>query len=306
MASNAFGGRRHLGIRQREALTFYLFTAPALLGFLAFQAFPIASSLFLSLTDYDIVRVPHFTALANYQDLWGDPLFTVALFNTNYLVFYAVPLSLAFSFALALALNQRLRGMAVYRTLFYLPAIVPTVATASLWLYLLQPQWGLVNGLLRFLGLPAPGWLTSEVWSKPALILLMLWSSSNMVLIFLAGLQSVPPELHEAAIIDGGSAWERLMHITLPLVAPTIFFTLVISIIGTFNAFSIVYVVTDGMGGPLNSTLVYMLYLYRHAFVFFRMGYASAMAWILFLIILALTLIQFRTARLWVYYEVER
>ena len=306
LAKTAASRRWRLGIREREALTFYLFIAPAMLGFVAFDVYPIVGSLILSLTDYDIVRAPRFVALANYRELGRDPLFSTALFNTNYLVFYAVPLGLVLSFAMALMLSQKLRGIAMYRTAFFLPSIVPTVATGMLWLCLLQPQWGIVNGLLRLLGLPAPGWLASEDWAKPALILLMLWETGGIMLVFLAGLQDMPPALHEAATIDGASSWDRLVHITVPLMTPTIFFTLVMSIISTFQTFSVVYVVTDGMGGPLNSTLVYMLYLYRHAFVFLRTGYASAMAWVLFLIVLVLTMVQFRSARFWVYYEVER
>lgn len=306
MQGKGSGRRHHLGMRQREAISFYLFITPWAVGFMVFVAAPILASLGLSLTSYDIILQPRYVGLANYRELWRDPLFFTALYNTVYLVFYAVPLSMVVSFAIALILNQRVRGISFYRTTFFLPSIVPMVASGMLWLYLLQPQWGVLNGLLTAVGLPAPGWLASEVWSKPALILVMGWGSGATVLIYLAGLQDVPQELHEAARIDGANAWERLRDITIPLMTPTIFFTLVMNVIHIFQVFSVVYVVTDGMGGPLNSTLVYLLYLYRQAFVFLRMGYASAMAWVLFVIILGLTLVQFRTAPLWVYYEVER
>jgi len=298
--------RRHIGQREREALDFYLFIAPWALGFLAFVALPLLSSLFLSLTDYDIVFSPRYVGLANDGELFQDPLFYVALFNTNYLVFYVVPLTMMLAFATALLLNQGARAIGIYRTAFFLPSMVPMVASGMLWLYLLQPQWGLVNGWLISLGLPCPGWLASEVWSKPALVLLMLWNSGTTMIVYLAGLQDIPHDLREAATIDGANTWERLRYITVPLMTPTIFFSLVMNIISTFQVFSVVFVLTDGMGGPVNSTLVYLLYLYRNAFVFFRMGYASAMAWILFLIILVLTLVQFRSAPLWVYYEIER
>lgn len=293
-------------MRRQEALSFYLFIAPWALGFLAFVAGPIVASMGLSLTDYDIVLSPRFAGLANYKELVRDPLFYKALYNTVYLVFYAVPLGMIVAFALALLLNQRVSGIAAYRTAFYMPSIVPMVASGMVWMWLLHPQLGLVNGVLRSLGVPPPGWMASEAWAKPALILIMLWGCGSTMVIYLAGLQNVPQVLYEAATIDGANAWNRFRYVTLPVVSPTIFFTLVMNVIGTFQVFSVVYVVTDGMGGPVNSTLVYLLYLYRTAFVFFRMGYASAMAWILFIIILTLTLIQFRTAPLWVHYEVER
>ena len=298
--------RRGLGTRQREALSFYLFIAPWALGFLAFVAGPIVASMVLSLTDYDIVLWPRFAGLSNYHELFRDPLFYKALYNTVYLAFYAVPLGMILAFALALLLNQKVRGIAAYRTALYMPSIVPMVASGIVWLWLLHPQLGLVNGLLRAAGLPAPGWMASEAWSKPALILIMLWGCGGTMIIYLAGLQNVPGVLYEAATIDGANSWARFRYITIPMMSPTIFFTLVMNVISTFQVFAVVYVVTDGMGGPLNSTLVYLLYLYRSAFAFFRMGYASAMAWVLFVIILILTIVQFRVAPLWVHYEVER
>ncbi|MDI7277135.1 MAG: sugar ABC transporter permease [Anaerolineae bacterium] len=297
---------RHVSMRQREALTFLLFVAPSVLGFVAFTAMPVVASLALSLTDYDMILAPRFVATANYRELLRDRLFYVALYNTSYLVFFAVPLSMALAFAQALLLSQGVRGLGVYRTAFFLPSIVPVVVSGTLLLYLLQPQWGPLNSFLRFIGVPTPGWLASARWAKPALVLLMLWQCGVPMIVYLGGLQDVPVELYESARIDGASLWDQIQDVTLPLMTPTIFFTLVMSVINTFQVFSIVYVVTDGMGGPANSTLVYLLYLYRQAYVFFRMGSASAMAWILFVIILTLTVIQFRSAPLWVYYEVER
>ncbi|MHB0855933.1 MAG: carbohydrate ABC transporter permease [Anaerolineae bacterium] len=291
--------------RGRDTLSFYAFISPWALGFLVFTLLPIVASLALSFTNYDMILVPKFRGLANFQELFKDPLFYRSLYNTVYLVFFAVPLGMIVSFTIAMLLNQKVWGMAAYRTAYYMPSVIPIIASAALWMYLLQPQWGLVNGFLKSIGLPGPGWLASEVWSKPALIMLMVWGSGGTMIIYLAGLQDIPESLYEAAHIDGANGWGRFMHITVPLMTPTIFFTLVMSLIGTFQVFSVVFVLTDGMGGPVNSTLVYLVYLYRNAFAFFRMGYASAMAWVLFVIVLVLTLMQFKMASLWVYYEVE-
>lgn len=290
----------------REAISFYLFIAPWLLGFVAFTLGPIVASLGLSFTQYDMMLPPKYVGIEQYKQLFADPLFYKSLSNTLYIVALAVPTSMITSFAIALLLNQNVRGMAAYRTAYYMPSIVPAVASAALWMYLLQPQWGAVNGILKAVGLPAPGWLASKVWSKPAIVMVMVWASGSTMIIYLAALQDIPEALYEAAEIDGAGRWAKLRHVTLPLMTPTIFFTLVMSIIGTFQVFSVVFVLTDGMGGPVNSTLVYLIYIYRNAFVFFKMGYTSAMAWVLFLVIFVLTIVQFKTASLWVYYEAER
>lgn len=295
----------HQTLRGREAITFYLFVLPWIIGFLLFTLGPIIASLVLSLMEYDIILPPTFIGLANFTELWADPLFYTSLYNTLYIVLIAVPLGMVVSFSIALLLNQKVRFMAAYRTAYYLPSIVPAVASAALWLYLLQPQWGLVNGFLEWFGITGPGWLSSEMWSKPAIIMMMVWGAGGTVIIYLAGLQDIPQVLYEAAEIDGANAWNKFWRVTLPLMTPSIFFTLVLGIIGTFQIFAQIFVLTDGMGGPQNSTLVYMIYLYRNAFNFFRMGYASAMAWVLFVIILVLTWVQFRIARRWVYYETE-
>ena len=293
--------RALLARARQRTLAFYLFIAPWLLGFVLFTAGPILASLALGLSDYDIVSSPHLVGLSNYTRLWADPLFHVSLFNTLYYVVFAVPLGLAVSLVLAVLLNQKVHGTAIYRTLFYIPSIVPAVANTLVWLWLLEPQWGLFNSLLGLIGLPGPLWLASEYWSKPALILMALWGSGATVIIFLAGLQGIPEHLYEAASIDGANSWKRFWHITLPLLTPTIFFNLVMGIIGSFQVFTQAYIMTNG--GPLDSTLFYMLYLFRQGFSFLQMGYASAMAWILFVIILVLTLIQFRAAPRWVHYE---
>jgi multiple sugar transport system permease protein len=292
-------------LRGREAITFYLFILPWVIGFLIFTCGPIVASLVLSFAEYDIVSPIQFIGLGNFKELFNDPLFYTSLSNTLYIVVLAVPLGMVVSFCLALLLNQKVRFMAAYRTAYFIPSIVPAVASAALWLYLLQPQWGLVNGFLELLGISGPGWLSSELWSKPAIILMMVWASGGTMIIYLAGLQDIPQVFYEAAEIDGANSWRKFWHITLPLMTPSIFFTLVLGMIGTFQIFAQIFVLTDGMGGPQNSTLVYMIYLYRNGFNFFRMGYASAMAWVLFILILVLTWLQFRTASRWVYYEAE-
>ncbi len=292
-------------LKGKEAISFYSFILPWAIGFLLFTVGPIIASMVLSFTRYDMILPPKFVGIGNYVELFKDPLFYKSMYNTLYIVVFAVPLGLISSFLIAMLLNQDLRGMPIYRTLYYIPSIVPSVASATLWLYLLQPQWGLVNGFLRSLGLPGPGWLASEAWAKPAIIMMMVWGSGGSMVVYLAALQDIPQSLYEACQIDGGNWWSKFWHVTLPLMTPTIFFTLVMSIISTFQVFSAIFVLTDGMGGPVDSTLVYLIYLFRNAFVFFRMGYASSMAWVLFVIILVLTWAQFKTASFWVYYEVE-
>jgi len=296
----------HQTLRGREAITFYLFVLPWIIGFLIFTLGPIIASLALSFTDYDVILPPSYIGLDNFRELFSDPLFYTSLYNTLYIVLLAVPLGMMVAFAIALLLNQKVRFMAAYRTAYFIPSIVPAVASAALWLYLLQPQWGLVNGFLEWFGITGPGWLSSELWSKPAIILMMVWGAGGTMIIYLAGLQDIPEVLYEAAAIDGANGWQGFWRITLPLMTPSIFFTLILGLIGTFQIFAQIFVLTDGMGGPQNSTLVYMIYLYRNAFNFFRMGYASAMAWVLFVIILLLTWLQFRLANRWVYYEAEK
>jgi multiple sugar transport system permease protein len=292
-------------LRGREAITFYLFITPWIVGFLLFTIGPIVASMVLSFTDYDIMLAPSFIGLDNYTEIFGDPLFYTGLYNTIYIVVFSVPLGMIAAFGLAMLLNQKVGLMPVYRTAYFIPSIVPAVASAALWLYLLQPQWGLVNGFLESVGIPGPGWLSSEVWSKPAIILILVWGTGGTMIIYLAGLQDIPVSLYEAAEIDGANDWAKFWHVTLPLMTPVIFFTLILGVIGTFQIFSQIFVLTDGMGGPQNSTLVYVMYLYRNAFNFFRMGYASALAWILFILILVLTWVQFKWASRWVYYETE-
>lgn len=290
---------------QREGLAFYLFIAPWLIGFTTMTLGPMLVSIWYSLTEYNMLMPPFYVGVENYVRLFtDDPLFWKSLYNTVYYVVFSVPLGLLAGIALAMLLNQKIKAMPLFRTIFYLPSIVPMVASSFLWVWIFNPRFGLLNRLLGLIGLPDNIlWLHSETWSKPALILMGLWGVGGSMIVFLAGLQGIPEQLYEAAQLDGATSWGQFWFITLPLLTPTIFFNLIMGLIGAFQVFAQVFVMTGGQGGPLNSTLFYMLYLYRQAFEFFNMGYASAMAWILFAITIVLTLIQLRLSNRWVYYQ---
>ena len=291
------------GAKTRPVLTGLLFISPWLLGFLIFTVFPVIASLYLSFTDYRVLSPPRWVGLANYRALLGDTdYFWPALGNTVFL-FLELPLSLCLGLALALLLNQKLRGIALFRTFLFVPSIVPAVASAMLWLWVLNPEHGLLNAGLRAAHLPAPPWLASPLWAKPAMILMDLWGVGGGMVIYLAALQAVPAALYEAASLDGAGFWQRTRHITLPSISPVIFFNLIMGVIGTFQYFTQTFVMTKG--GPDNSTLFYALYLYQNAFEYFRMGTACAMAWILFLLTLAATALVFKSSARWVYYEGE-
>lgn len=288
-----------------------LFILPWIIGFLVFTIYPICASVYYSLCGYDGISGPHFIGLYNYKTLLtNDPLFVKALLNTLYMIVVGLPITLLVSLMLAFMLNLPLKGMSFYRTLYYLPSITPVVASSALWLWLLNPQVGLINEfiqhfsvLLRFLHLPGldtPGWLIDPMYAKPALILMGLWGAGGGMIIYLAGLQDVPVQLYEAAELDGASSWQRLVNVTLPSLSPIILFNIVIGLIGTFQYFTQIYVMTNG--GPQDSTRFYALYLFENAFINFKMGYASAMAWILFVLTLFVTLFVFKSSARWVYY----
>jgi multiple sugar transport system permease protein len=279
----------------------YLFISPWLIGFFAFSVYPIAAALYYSFTEYNVLMPPEWIGTQNYKAIWTDGLFHSTLYNTVYYVALSVPLKLLVALLLAALLNQKVRGISVFRTLFYLPTIVPIVGSAILWMWILNPQYGLLNAALSRIGIQGPGWLTSPTWSKPALILMSCWSVGVPMLVFMAGLQDIPRQLYEAVEIDGGTSLHKFLHITIPLLTPTIFFNLVMGLIQGFQTFSESFIMTQG--GPMNSTLFYLVYLFRNAFVYFEMGYASALAMILFLIILTLTMIVNWTSNRWVYYE---
>ena len=298
--------------RMSENVQGWLFILPAILGFFIFQFGPVVASLVLSFTKYNIINPPEYIGFDNYKKMFtDDDLFTKSVTTTLQYSFLAIPLSLLVAYGVALLLNQNLRGMGIYRTIWYLPSLVPSVATAAVWGWLLNRNFGPINYMLGLVGLPQPGWLIDPNWVVPSLVLINLWSVGSPMLIFLAGLQGVPQHLYDANAVDGGNAWHRFRDVTLPMTSSVVFFNLVMGIIGTFQTFSIVYILFTPVGGnqnnagPDNAGLLYVLYLYRNAFLYFRSGYASAMAWILFLVIVALTILAFRTQRRWVYYETE-
>ncbi len=298
--------RRRLpsGMQLREWRDGWLFAAPFVVGILLFWAGPMAFSLFLVTQQWDMLSPLHFVGLANIGQLFSDPLLLTSLGNTAYYTFISVPLQLTLAFLLALALNQRLRGQSLYRTVFYLPSITPAVAGAVVWRFLLHPEFGLVNTILHTFGVAPVRWLFNPTMAKPALILMSLWGIGPDMVILLAALQSVSQELLEAAQIDGAGPWDRLLAVTLPMVSPAIFFDLVMSIIYSFQVFTAAFILTSG--GPQNATLFMVLYIYKHGFQMFNMGYGATLSWLLFLIILVFTLLQVRLGQGWVYYEARR
>ena len=293
---------RTRSLASREAWEGRLFVSPWVLGFVIFTVGPMAASIYFSFSDYSVLSSAKWVGLANFATIFGrDRLFRLSLYNTAYYVFISVPITLTWSFLLALLLNVKVRGINIYRSLYYLPVITPGVASALTWSLLFSGDFGVVNAALRSVGLPHPNWFFDPKITKLMFIVISLFGAGGGAIIFLAGLQNVPQTLYEAASLDGANAWNRFWNVTIPMMTPIIFFNLVQGIIGTFQVFTGAYIITAG--GPANSTLFYVLYLYNNAFKFFKMGYASALAWILFVIILVFTLIQLRLARMWVYYE---
>jgi multiple sugar transport system permease protein len=295
--------RRHgLSLAGQEALTGYLFILPSFVGFLAFLVVPMVMSLGISLYEWELLLPPQFAGLDNYRALLDDALFREVLFNTAYYVAGVVPLNILISLGLAVWLNSKLRGVTFYRLAFFLPVVTVTVAVSLVWKWMYEPHVGLINAALGWLGINGPTWLGDPRWAMPALILMSVWKGFgyNMV-VFLAGLQGIPATVHEAAVIDGASTWQRFWRITLPLLSPAIFFAVVMTVITSFQVFDQALVMTRG--GPVNATNTIVLYIYQNGFEFFRMGYAAAMAWVLFAIILAFTLLQMKAQNRWVHYE---
>jgi multiple sugar transport system permease protein len=296
--------KRKMSLRTREAITGYLFFSPGLIGLLVFMAGPILYSFYLSFTSYNMYNPPAWVGLKNYQImLTEDPLFFKSLFNTLYYVGFSVPLNTAMGILLAILMNQKVKGIRLFRTIYFLPSIVSGVAVALLWQWILDPNFGLINTFLANLGITGPGWLTDEHWSKPSLIIMNLWSVGGSMIIYLAGLQGIPQSLYEAATMDGAGPIRKFANITLPMLTPTIFFNVVMGVLSGFQVFLQAYIMTGG--GPNNSTMFFAFYLYNKAFKDLQLGYASAMAWILLLITLICTLIIFKTSSRWVYYEGE-
>lgn len=291
--------------RQRsEAWTFYLWIAPWLIGFLIFLAWPLIQSLYLSFTDFRILNTPRFTGLDNVNRLLNDPIFRKSLRVTTLYVLGAAPLGNVIALFVAMLLAQKLRGVNWWRTIYFMPSVAAGVAIAVMWSFIFNPDFGLFNTILSWFGIKGPGWITSEDWALPAIIIMAWWGGiGGQMVIYLAGLKGIPQVLYESAEIDGAGGWSKFWNITIPMLSPTIFFNIIVGIIGAFQVFDPAYVLTDG--GPNNATRTYIFNLYEQAFIFTNMGYASLLAWVLFIIILILTLITFQISRNRVYYETE-
>lgn len=296
--------RRMSRNERREALEGYLFVLPLLVGLVGLTLWPVIRSLMISFCQYNIMNPAKFVGGRNYIELFHDPLFWQSLKVTVIYSIVSVPLGLAAGLAVALLMNQKVRGISLFRTIYYLPAVVSGVAVSLLWVWIFNPDYGLANTALKSVGIAPQQWLSSPKTALGSLIFMSLWGVGGGMVIYLAGLQSVPGQLYEASEIDGANSLQQFRHITLPMLTPVIFYNLVMGIIGSFQVFTQAFVMTGG--GPVNSTLFYVLYLYKQAFNYFHMGYASAMAWILFAIILVLTLLVFKSSSMWVYYEGER
>ena len=288
----------------RTILMGLAFASPWLIGFVLFIAYPIAASLYYSFTEFTGLDITAFVGFGNYIDMIAkDELFHKSLYNTLYYLSLAVPLGLVVGLALALLLNLRIKEVSFYRTCVYIPNIVPAFASSFIWLWMLNPEFGLVNLVLEQFGIWGPGWISDTRWSKASIVLMAQWGAGGSAMIFLASLQDVPRSLYEVADLDGASWWTKFRFITLPMISPVILFHVIMALFGAFQVFTPAYIMTAG--GPANSTLFYVLYLYRNAFNYGKMGYASAMAWLLFILALITTLIVLRTSARFVYYSGE-
>lgn len=288
-------------LARREARRFHLFVSPWLVGFVLFTAGPILAAVGISFMKWNLLRPPEWVGLANYERMVADPDFWEAIANTAKYGLGSVALGVTFTFVLALLLNQPLRFQGLFRTVMYMPSVVSGLATALLWLNILHPDYGLINKVLATVGIQGPGWLASQEWAIPALVLMSVWGAGNTIVIYLAGLQGIPKTLYEAAEIDGAGWWRRFWSVTVPMMSPVIFFNVVTGFIAALQGYVLILVMTEG--GPGNATMVLGLYIYRHAFVYFDMGYAAALSWAMFAIIIAVTAAQFSLARRWVHYE---
>jgi multiple sugar transport system permease protein len=288
----------------REALHSYVFMSPAILGLLIFTLGPIVISLFLSFTEYNIITPPRWVGLENYSDMFQERLFWQSLRVSAIYSLVSVPLGLTLSLGLAVLLNHAMRGILLFRSIYYMPTVISGVGVAMLWRWLFNAEFGVINVLLGRIGIQGPAWLLDANWALPALIITSLWGIGGTTLIFLAGLQSIPHELYEAAEIDGAGPVSMFRSITLPLISNVTFFNLVLGIIGALQVFTDAFVITRG--GPNHATLFLSVYLYQHAFQYLNMGYAAALAWFMFVIVMLLTLLVFKSSPLWVYYESER
>lgn len=294
-------GGKPLSVRQTEERLAYLFIAPWIIGFTIFTAGAMLFSLYISMNDTDLLSTSEFVGLGNFVKTFQEKLFYKSLGVTFTYTIMVVPIGTLVALAIAMLLNQKVEPIALWRTIYYLPAVVSGVAVALLWGWVLNPEFGLVNQGLRMIGIQGPRWFASEEWAIPGVVLIAVWGTGTNMLLYLAGLQAVPTELQEAARIDGANGWQVFRNVTLPLITPTIFFNVVTNIIASFQVFTTAYVLTQG--GPNNATLTMVLYLYRESFQLFHFGYASALAWMLFAIILIFTMVLLRSSSFWVHYE---
>ncbi|MFH0909258.1 MAG: sugar ABC transporter permease [bacterium] len=288
----------------RTVLVGLVFISPWLLGFVAFTFYPVMASLYWSFCDYDVLTKPVWIGLLNYQDMLTDDVFWKSLWNTLYFMTFSVPLGLILSFLIAVMLNNEIKGRPIYRTIYFLPSMVPLIAVAMIWMWIFNGSFGLLNYGLKFLGIQGPEWLANPAWTKPALILTGLWQMGGSIVIYLAALQDVPRELYESAELDGAAPWHKMIHITVPMVSPVIYFNLVMGLIGASQEFVRPFVMMGG-GGPDRSALFYAVYIYQNAFQYNQMGYACAMAWVLLVLIMILTWIATAATRRHIYYAGE-
>jgi multiple sugar transport system permease protein len=291
-------------LQRRNAIYGYIAILPWFIGFLVFTAGPMVYSAYLAFTDWELLTPPEWVGLKNFEKLRSDPLFRTAMTNTIIYTVVSVPLQLLVALIVALLLNQGVRGQNLYRAIAFLPSQMPAVATSMLWFFIFSPTGGLANAAIGLFGIPPQKWLWDIELVKPALIAIAVWAFGGAMIIFLAGLQDIPQTLYEAAEIDGAGALSKLWYITVPLLTPTIFFNLVIGLIGAFQVFTPVYLMTGG--GPGTSSMMMGLLIYREGFEEYNMGYASLLAWVLFLVVIVLTVIQFTIARRWVHYEGDK
>ncbi len=291
--------RAFTGIRRGETIAGYLFLAPNFIGFIIFLLFPICFAFYIMLTDWSLSKQPEFIGLKNFETMVNDRLFWKSLGNSFYYTFVAVPTGIFIAFWLALALNRKMRGIIFFRTVYFLPQITLTVAAATVWRWIYQPEIGMINHLLEMIGIDGPKWIHDTKWAMPSVIIMSNWQGIGFaMLILLAGLQGIPEEYYEAASIDGASGWQRMRYVTLPMLSPAIFFVIVTSLISAFQAFDQFFILTQG--GPAHATTPLTLYIFQNAFSFFKMGYGAALAAVVFIIILVITIVQWRLARRWV------
>ncbi|KKI92096.1 spermidine/putrescine ABC transporter permease [Bacillus sp. SA1-12] len=305
MESAALHGKKKKSLSKetRWTLIGLAFASPWIIGFITFTAYPFFVSFYYSLTSYDLINSPKWVGFDNYAQIFKDSYFYKAIQNTFFMAAIAVPINLFASLIIALVLNLKVKGIAIYRTIYYLPAVIPAVAGAMLWSWLLNPEYGIIDIVLRAVGLPDPAWLSDPQFTKPSLILMGLWGAGAGAIIYLAALQGIPQHYYEAASLDGANLWQKFRYITLPALSPVTLFQLIMGLIGAFQIFTESFILMgDSMGGPDQSMLFYAVYLYQQAFISLKMGYASALAWVLFVIVILVTIGIFKSSMRWVYY----